>query len=197
MLKFMKRCLQILLLAFIWFATPALAQDRLITLNLNDGSKALSRPVPVQQDMATYTMDLAETLNSIDLSGFSTIPPEKIEIRTTVKWAVGEEGPWIDLEGIDIEHDWKPLPAIRKPIMSAPPKLTDLPQRLTPHEYNIAIKNLAKHPEIDRWLPVFEKCKSQDDTTKPCYAYQAQDQFRFTYSDQSVLTVTIAYPGGC
>lgn len=177
-------------------AAPAFAAGP-FTLNLREGLKmTTTTPSKISDTSYTYMAELEEiptvTVNIADI--------RRVERRITTYTAVGEDGPWIRIPGIEKAGSWQPLPY--KSLKESAEIALPTPQEEAPNATTAElISALKKAPDLQatddpgRWIKLAKKCTAPNAT--PCYIYPGKDEIRVTKRDGSSVTLTIQYPGGC
>lgn len=181
-------------LSCLLFSEGIAADGKILQLLFDDGTgKREIKEIQPRDGKADYIAELGSRVISVDLGHFHFLAPERVEIRHISGWAVGEDGPWVPLEGIDKSSSWSELKAEKFEVMiPEAPEAGD--ESLSSAQYEIAYRNLAKSEGSDKWLSVLKTCRDQQGA---CYSYHAADEIRFTWPDTSSLLVTVFYPGGC
>lgn len=187
--------------AAVLIAAPAFAAGP-FTLNLREGMKlSTTAPSRISDSLYNYTAEMTE-IPSLEIA-ITAAEIKHIEHRVTTFTAIGEDGPWWRVPGIEETAPWQPLPYKS---LNGKTEIT-LPN---PHETQLRapqatnadiIKALKKAPDLQatddpaRWLKLAKKCTTP--STTPCYIYTGKDEIRVTKRDGSSVTLTIQYPGGC
>jgi hypothetical protein len=128
-------------------------------------------------------------------------PIARIEYRYIVSSAIGDEGPWINLEGLEQPGEWKPIsgtPRGKTITLRLPEETPDFPSFSANQTQIAAALDRSTYPEkdLERWRSLAKKCASESDDN-PCYTYINADELRVTLTNKEQLLFTITRPGGC
>lgn len=191
------------LLATVLFSTVTNATP--FTLDLLDGT-AKSTATPEQVDASSYrfTPDLAVAISQVQVH----IPASEISVierRITTYTAIGDDGPWLQIHGIEAKSRWEKL-SHRANKTGVVIELSDVQMatwaqpEASASAIIAALKASRDFKTIDEagqshWLTMAATCTSP--TTGSCYTYPGVDTLRITKHDGSKLILTIDYPGGC
>jgi hypothetical protein len=196
----MKRSIRaaVIIALISFFANVHAAETERFTIKIQSGesTKTIAPQALSTPNAWSYNVDLAETIETIAITHPETVA--RIEHRATIATAIGDEGPWHELN-LERHTPWKPVAFNpHQPTFTLP----ETPDEIvvvtaSPAEIIAAADQLEMDKKASaRWMALARKCDGNSEYN-PCYAYKRADALRITRTDGKRENLTIEYPGGC